>query len=102
MSRSDYDTPPCTEPVGEGQPPRTVDQRAMPIEARRQMRDHEVVESCEMFMMMLRNLAAPLRPSRAARRRDGCRGGNCVIVYVCIVCGATRAMRATRARGAST
>ena len=25
MSRSDYDTPPCTEPVGEGQPPRTVD-----------------------------------------------------------------------------
>ena len=46
--------------------------------------------------------AAPLRPSRAARRRDGCRGGNCVIVCVCIVCGATRAMRATRARGAST
>ena len=31
--------------------------------------------------------AAPLRPSRAARRRDGCRGGNCVIVSVCIVCG---------------
>ena len=25
MSSSDYDTPPCTEPVGEGQPPRTVD-----------------------------------------------------------------------------
>ena len=25
MSGSDYDTPPCTEPVGEGQPPRTVD-----------------------------------------------------------------------------
>ena len=46
--------------------------------------------------------AAPLRPSRAARRRDGCRGGDCVIVCVCIVCGATRAMRATRARGAST
>ena len=47
--------------------------------------------------------AAPLRPSRAARRRDGCRGGDCVIVYVCMyVCGATRAMRATRARGAST
>ena len=45
---------------------------------------------------------APLRPSRAARRRDGCRGGDCVIVCVCIVCGATRAMRATRARGAST
>ena len=46
--------------------------------------------------------AAPLRPSRAARRRDGCRGGDCVFVCVCIVCGATRAMRATRARGAST
>ena len=46
--------------------------------------------------------AAPLRPSRAARRRDGCRGGDCVIVCVRIVCGATRAMRATRARGAST
>ena len=46
--------------------------------------------------------AAPLRPSRAARRRDGCRGGYCVNVCVCIVCGATRAMRATRARGAST
>ena len=46
--------------------------------------------------------AAPLRPSRAARRRDGCRGGDCVIVCLCIVCGATRAMRATRARGAST
>ena len=31
----------------------------------------------------------PLRPSRAARRRDGCRGGNCVIVCdcVCIVWG---------------
>ncbi len=29
--------------------------------------------------------AAPLRPSRAARRRDGCRGGDCVIVCVCIV-----------------
>ena len=26
--------------------------------------------------------AAPLRPSRAARRRDGCRGGDCVIVCV--------------------
>ena len=51
---------------------------------------------------LLRCSAAPLRPSRAARRRDGCRGGNCVIVCVCIVCGATRAMRATRARGAST
>ena len=25
MSCSDYDTPPCTEPVGEGQPPHTVD-----------------------------------------------------------------------------
>ncbi len=25
MSSSDYDIPPCTEPVGEGQPPRTVD-----------------------------------------------------------------------------
>jgi hypothetical protein len=32
--------------------------------------------------------AAPLRPSRAARRRDGCRGGDCVNVCVCIVCGA--------------
>ena len=50
---------------------------------------------------LLRCSAAPLRPSRAARRRDGCRG-DCVIVCVCIVCGATRAMRATRARGAST
>ena len=46
--------------------------------------------------------AAPLRPSRAARRQNGCRGGDCVIVCVCIVCGATRAMRATRARRAST
>ena len=46
--------------------------------------------------------AAPLRPSRAARRRDGCRGGYCVNGGVCTVCGATRAMRATRARGAST
>ena len=31
--------------------------------------------------------AAPLRPSRAARRRDGCRGGDYVIVCVCIVWG---------------
>ena len=30
--------------------------------------------------------AAPLRPSRAARRRDGCRGGDCVIVCVCVLC----------------
>ena len=30
--------------------------------------------------------AAPLRPSRAARRRDGCRDGNCVIVCVCVLC----------------
>ena len=31
--------------------------------------------------------AAPLRPSRAARRRDGCRGGDCVIVCVYCVWG---------------
>ncbi len=49
--------PPVHRTTGKGQPPRTVGQRAKPVEARRQMRDHEVVESCGMFMMMLRNLA---------------------------------------------
>ena len=29
---------------------------------------------------------ALLRPPRAARRRDGCRGGDCVIVCVCVYC----------------
>ena len=48
--------PPVHRTTGKGQPPRTVGQRAMPVEARRQIRDHEVVESCGMFMMMLRNL----------------------------------------------
>ena len=37
--------------------------------------------------------AAPLRPGCAARRRDGCRGGDYVIVCVCIVCGAPGSWR---------
>ena len=51
-----YDTPPVHRTTGKGQPPRTVGQRAKPVEARKQMRNHEVVESCGRFMMMLRNL----------------------------------------------